>query len=181
METYAVSWGNAIPSSFIRRHTLQGRLYQSMCRVRRGSALSLAGAPAVLRGGCAACPAVCGSATGCGDGATCATPVAGAEAGAFGAGVPAVDGYTGSMLALPGSTAIPGLLTPASWHGLTLKKRPDKHACPSECSNWVRSYIISSILALPASTGTHPLHAPAEPPHGTATSGIADDGLVSQV
>ena len=44
------------------------------------TAVSLAGAAAVLRDGFATCPAVCGSATGCGDGASCATPVAGAVA-----------------------------------------------------------------------------------------------------
>ena len=102
----------------------------------------------MLRDGCATRPAVCGSATGCGDGASCATPVAGAEAAAFGAGALAVDGYTGSMLALPGSTAIPGLRTaPASWHGLPFKQRQNRHACTSVISKPVSGCDIESMLS----------------------------------
>ena len=116
----------------------------------------------MLRGGCAAWPAACDTATGCGDGATCATPVAtpvagagagAAVAGAAGAGVLALDGYTGSMLALPGSTAIPGLLTPAepaTWHGTPLKKRQDRHACAPERSEPVIGCSVGLMPALPA-------------------------------
>ena len=90
---------------------------------------------------CAACVFICGATTGCGDGATCATPVAGAAVGALGAGAADIGGYDGSMLALPGSTAIPGLLTPAepaSWHGLPLRRRLDERASTYQRSSLVQ-------------------------------------------